>query len=1347
MSDPSPPTSRRGRGASGSRADGSSRRSGIPTTRSRRQASPGRDGPEEEKSNALSTEANAISIGGQDQDQTEDQDQDYESDMTIYHGMDFDFDDNDDHDDHDDPDDNDDYDDNDDNDDNPDAAQRGPDDEPPAPDQPAAPGVGPRADVSRLVPIFLPSVKSTAPDSDCTRVINKMYVESQLQYDVEDVDSACRLKQDIASCISVVSIMNQGKGSPALTDTAMWDLIKTNVTNAKSGVLGGNEALHLYGTFLCEFLQIDDVYRHFCDTVNREGQRELDVDDDPVRLAALEAASHFTVVHDETLTLMATLALEHALDAPAKFQRATRLIIQVIATGCLLPAHDVKKKLEQFAGMIPDHQPPATSTRPPPPPAAKPASTAVSSVPLKLDPFFKSTVKAMGSRGFVSTAYDAVSGGMQFGDKVEDVLQAKAIAEASTLRDLLTAVMPALGSMAIGGLVPGAGEIIAESYDRSSIEPANVEDGWQKVGDANAKALRGVQERADKEMKSSSDSLFFKYLVALSKEGARSDNTKKAFVKALMYVMFGDAVSVPGADPESILDDIYRRFHATPSFAGELVPKALLPYVQDQLPDPRGNNGPSGSTVGGARLSSGSTSRRKTAFSSATSTARQSNASVATSPSATALSGAGDARVQREALTTRNKLLALSQVALVSQATTSYAILANESHLFALDILSSASTKIGEIIIHWLQHIVEHPETNVARSIKGYLDLSQATEMINVITKMTMEGHPETCGHEVSCDGPDDEIFVDTSGGGFFPCSVEGFNIRPTMNNVLAVTYRSNVFSVFNVFNYLHDVAGVPRQVKSALTGLFTALNFGSGLHVDLLLEHKRDTYAAVLNAVVTSTPMTEFAKVFQSIGIPVEKVLLNGSEHIVPVCLNSDFMLGLNIIQAFENPKKEGSAFEQTFTISLQQEIMESSNPVEMALRYYELHVANAQLQQRVAGAKVSHSSSLANAAKFKNHLKAFGVNIHSGSSSRLKGPGFAGTVVNVFSAFPDEGSSKGSKKGEPSKGDKDKSVKNDDPVIGLAYNARENCTVDQLREAASKDSKVSKKDFFVLLIRYWCGYGDRDDKLKELRPILLSVGVPGDMVSALMTRTIPPKDKAKLLYVQDRKGTGRPNFGLINFSINNPDKVRAYARLPSKGQAAVDFLRDFGIPPPQRDGYCRTVTDILDDKYGKGKWTIDSVSSEVFDKLRVMPPKRHGPPIGSVVVADDDDVAAEEEIGGDDDVASQSGKKRKKPRDKKSKKAQLGETLRKKEEDEKRLLLLREKAVKLEVDLNAKAIVQYAKGTNDGSAGGAKITSNPNKIANTSTDGTGAQEDGPSDDAALELAKTRAEIEKLQN
>ena len=104
MSDPSLPTSRRGRGASGSRADGFSRRSGI-TTRSRRPASPGRDGPEEEKSNALSTEANAISIGGQDQDQTEDQDQDYESDMTIYHGLDFDDDDNDDHDDLDDHDD------------------------------------------------------------------------------------------------------------------------------------------------------------------------------------------------------------------------------------------------------------------------------------------------------------------------------------------------------------------------------------------------------------------------------------------------------------------------------------------------------------------------------------------------------------------------------------------------------------------------------------------------------------------------------------------------------------------------------------------------------------------------------------------------------------------------------------------------------------------------------------------------------------------------------------------------------------------------------------------------------------------------------------------------------------------------------------------------------------------------------------------------------------------------------------------------------------------------------------------------------------------------------------------
>ena len=649
------------------------------------------------------------------------------------------------------------------------------------------------------------------------------------------------------------------------------------------------------------------------------------------------------------------------------------------------------------------------------------------------------------------------------------------------------------------------------------------------------------------------------------------------------------------------------------------------------------------------------------------------------------------------------------------------------------------------MLVHWLQFIVEHPDSAVAKSIKGNLDLSQATEMINVITQMTMEGHPQTCGHEVSCDGPGDEVFVDTSGGGFFPCSVEGFNIRPNMNNVLAVTYRSNVFSVFNVFNYLHDVAGVPRQVKSALTGLLTLLNFGPGLHKDVLLEHKKDIYSAVMNAVVTSTPMTEFAKVFESIGLPVEKVLLNGSEHIVPICLNPDYMLGLNIIQAFENPKKEGSAFEQTFTIGLQQEIMESSNPVEVALRHYEKSVASAQLQQRVASAKVSHSSSLASAAKFKNHLKAFGVNIHSGSSGRLTGHGFAGAVVQAFDGFPDEGSSKGSKKGETSKGDKP--VKNEDPVIGLAYNARENCTIDQLREAASKDSKVSKKDFFVLLIRYWCGHGDRDDKLKELRPILLSVGVPSDMVSALMTKAAPPPKKAKLLYVQNRKGTDRPNFGLINFSINNTDKVRAYSRLPSKGQAAVDFLRDFGIPPPQRDSYCRTVTDILDDKYGRGKWTIESVSSEVFDKLRVMPPRRHGPPIGSVVVADDVDGAAEEEVGDDDDVASQSGKKRKKTRVRKSKKALLEDSLRKKEEDEIRLLQLQEKAVKLEVDLNAQAIVKYAKGNNDGSAGGAKINSNPSKISNTSADGAGAQEDGPSDDAALELAKTRAEIEKLQN
>ena len=127
---------------------------------------------------------------------------------------------------------------------------------------------------------------------------------------------------------------------------------------------------------------------------------------------------------------------------------------------------------------------------------------------------------------------------MHFGYVVEDVLQAKVIADGSTLRDLLTTVMPSLSSMAIGGLVPGAGEIIAASYDRTSIEPGKAEDGWQKVGDANTKALRGVQERADKEMKSSSDSHFFKYLVALSKEGARSDNTKQAFVKAFMYVMF-----------------------------------------------------------------------------------------------------------------------------------------------------------------------------------------------------------------------------------------------------------------------------------------------------------------------------------------------------------------------------------------------------------------------------------------------------------------------------------------------------------------------------------------------------------------------------------------------------------------------------------------------------------------------------------------------------------------------------------------------------------------------------------------------------------------------------------------
>ena len=69
----------------------------------------------------------------------------------------------------------------------------------------------------------------------------------------------------------------------------MWDLIKTNVTSAKGGELKANEALHFYGMYLYEFLQIDDVFRHYSDTVNHEGQRELDVDDDYVRLAALEA--------------------------------------------------------------------------------------------------------------------------------------------------------------------------------------------------------------------------------------------------------------------------------------------------------------------------------------------------------------------------------------------------------------------------------------------------------------------------------------------------------------------------------------------------------------------------------------------------------------------------------------------------------------------------------------------------------------------------------------------------------------------------------------------------------------------------------------------------------------------------------------------------------------------------------------------------------------------------------------------------------------------------------------------------------------------------------------------------
>ena len=283
-------------------------------------------------------------------------------------------------------------------------------------------------------------------------------------------------------------------------------------------------------------------------------------------------------------------------------------------------------------------------------------------------------------------------------------------------------------------------------------------------------------------------------------------------------------------------------------------------------------------------------------------------------------------------------------------------------------------------------------------------------------------------------------------------------------------------------------------------------------------------------------------------------------------------------------------------------------------------------------------------------------------------------------------------------------------------------------------------------MLIRYWCGYGDRDDKLKELCHVLTSVGVRGDMVAVLTVKTYPPKD-TKRLFVRNRKGSDRPNFGLINFSINNPDKVRAYNRMSSKCQAAVDFMRDFAIPPPQRDGYSRTVTDMLDDKYGKGKWTIDSVSTEVFDKIRVMSPKRVGAPIGSVVVADDGDAAGAGEDEIDDADASQSGRKKRRPKVKKSKKVQLEEALRKKEEDEKRLLLLQEKAVKLEVDLNAQAIVKYAKGGNDGSAGAAKINSNPSKIPNTPTDRTDAQEDGPPDDAALELAKTRAEIEKLQN
>ena len=193
--------------------------------------------PEEEKLNALTIEDQ-----NQGQDQTEprgsgdslrrtrpeNQDNDYDppqdeqdrlSEGTIYHGSDYD-------------------------------------------DEPPAPGGRPAPNVSRFVPIFPPSVKSTATDANCTSVINKIYVDSPLQYDVEDVDSVFRLKLDIKQSISTVCIVNGGRGSAASSDTAMWDLIKTNVTSAKGGELKANEALHFYGMYLYEFLQIDDVFRH-----------------------------------------------------------------------------------------------------------------------------------------------------------------------------------------------------------------------------------------------------------------------------------------------------------------------------------------------------------------------------------------------------------------------------------------------------------------------------------------------------------------------------------------------------------------------------------------------------------------------------------------------------------------------------------------------------------------------------------------------------------------------------------------------------------------------------------------------------------------------------------------------------------------------------------------------------------------------------------------------------------------------------------------------------------------------------------------------------------------------------